>query len=149
MNTVVMDVGVPRQQLNLLLDINAYMPFLYQSNCYQYHNSSYNCSVWPFNVNQTYDYSKSITFTNFTANKNNTKFYYNAGFRLDAALAVDHFCAAGTQFCYSSTFANVKDLRQNYFFKYVPLPEVNGVLGAGYWPQYANYNSLWYALAIE
>jgi len=145
LNTLQIEVGVPRQQLNLMLDINSYMPFLYQSNCYQYHNTSYNCSVYPFSVNQTYNYSHSITFNNYTLNRNNTSFYYNSGFRLDAALATDQFCEVGTQWCYNSVFGNVRDLRQNYYFKYVELPEVNGVMGAGYYPQnpQKQYNSLW------
>lgn len=146
LNTLQVEVGVPRQQLSLMLDINYYMPFLYQSNCYQYHNVSYNCSVYPFSINQTYNYNNSLTFNNYTEGRNNTSFYYNSGFRLDAALAADQFCQVGSQWCFNCVFGNVKDLRQNYYFKYVELPDVNGVMGAGYFPESAQMNSLWQEL---
>lgn len=43
-----------------------------------------------------YDFEKSLTFYNFSDKNNNTKVYYNAGFRLSAAQAIDQMCFSGT-----------------------------------------------------
>lgn len=45
----------------------------------------------------------------------------------------------------SVPFENVYQLRQNYHFKYTPLPNVNGIFGAGYFPQ-EEYNVFWKGL---
>jgi hypothetical protein len=112
LNTVTLDVGIPKQQLSLLLDLNSYMHFVYNVYCYQYHNETASCADPPMNVDMSYNFSASHTFRNYTQDKNNTKFYYNSGFRLNAALSYDQFCITDTVTCFTGqVFGNVAYLR--------------------------------------
>jgi hypothetical protein len=88
LNVIDMQIGVPRQDMQLLVDINYPTPIIYNKYCMQWNNNTYPCDVYPYSVKMTYDFENSLVFHNFTtgsSNNNKTSVYYNAGFRLSAA----------------------------------------------------------------
>lgn len=63
----------------MLFDINNPAPIVFQSNCFQYYNSTYNCSVYPYSVNQSFVMSASTTLQNYTTGSNYTHNVYATG----------------------------------------------------------------------
>lgn len=124
MSTIKLAIGVPRQEIDLLIDINSYMPFLYNTYCYFGNDGKGSCEYNNY-VSMTYDFEKSVTFANYTTNNynnNETHDFYNNGFSVEAAYGVDQFCSFATQFCWTNVvFGNVGKQNDNHWFKYQPL----------------------------
>lgn len=92
MSTIKLAIGVPRQEIDLLIDINSYMPFLYNEYCIWGGSNGGTCE-YANNLAMTYNFEDSVTFSNFTnyknGNNNSTYSFYNNGFSLNAAYGVE------------------------------------------------------------
>ena len=61
MSTIKLAIGVPRQEIDLLIDINSYMPFLYNEYCILGGSNGGTCE-YANNLAMTYNFEDRITF---------------------------------------------------------------------------------------
>jgi len=106
----------------------------------------------PYYVNQSWVMNDSSTFQNYSAGYNNTRGYFTAGYGYDSPLGTDNLCIGNTtepSQCYNSVILPVYDMRFNEWYQYVQLPNINGVFGMAYFPNYLDMNSFWFNMISQ